>query len=90
MHPANGSRQFVEIGHPLLQQVRPPLRSVLEQAHRIVGFHVLAQHDDAHLGMFGPDLPGGPNALVGLGGRHPNVGDDHVGPMLTTAAIRPS
>src|SRR5690606_126540 len=34
--------------------------------------------ENAHLGPAAADLDGGAHALVGVGGRHPDVGDHHV------------
>ena len=74
--------QLVDVGHPFLQQVGPPGRPGLEQRQRVGRLDVLAQHDDADPGMGHPQLGCDADTFVGAGGRHADVGDDHVGDVV--------
>ena len=62
----------------LLEQVGPSGRAVLEELERVVRADVLADHDDADLGMALSQVHGGLDALVGVGRGHPDVGDHDV------------
>ncbi len=63
----------------LLQEVRAPLGPALEERERIGRIDVLGQHDDADAGLGIAQRERGADALVGTGGRHPDIGDDDVG-----------
>ena len=48
--------ELVLVPDPLLEQVRPLGRAVLEQAHRVGRLRMLAEHDHADVGMRRPQL----------------------------------
>ena len=56
-----------------------PSEPCFEQRQRVRRFDVLAEHDDADVGMAGAELVRGAHALVGPGRRHPDVGEHDVG-----------
>ena len=64
---------------PLLEQVGPAGRALLEQPERVVRADVLADHDDADVGMAVPQPRGRLDALVRARRRHPDVRDHDVG-----------
>ena len=70
---------LVGVGDPLLQQVAAPVGAFVEQRERVGGLGVLAEHDDADFRMRLPQRAGGPDALVGSGRRHADVGEHDVG-----------
>ena len=78
-HGADGAHQVVHAGHPLLEQVGPARRAVLEQRYGVGGRGVLAQHHHPHLRAVLAQPGGGLDALVPAGGRHADVGDHDVG-----------
>jgi hypothetical protein len=68
--------EFVDVGDPVLEQVADSSGSVAEKFHGVVGLDVLRQHQDTHVRVLGADLACCLEALVRVGGRHPDV-DDH-------------
>jgi hypothetical protein len=52
---------------------------LLDQPHGVAGLDVLGQEKDANLWVLGADRLGGDQALVGVGGRHADVDQRHVG-----------
>ena len=56
--------------------------AVLEKGERVLGVGVLAEHHHARIRMLLTQMLGGPDALVGVGGRHADVGEDDVGLLL--------
>ena len=64
---------------PVLQQVRAPGRTALEETQRVLGLGVLAEHDDAdqRVSLARPGRES--DALVRSERRHADVGDDDVG-----------
>src|SRR4051812_36576839 len=58
------------------------MRRLREQLGGDADLHVLGEEHDAHVGMAAADLVRGLNALVGLGRRHADVHDGHIGQML--------
>ena len=56
---------------------------MLEQGKRIPGSGILAQHQHCDPLVILPDPGGGLDTLIGAGRRHPDVGNDHVGHLLT-------
>ena len=55
-----------EILHALLQQVRTPLAAALEECEHVARVGVLAEHDDADIGVRLPQACRGLDALVGV------------------------
>ena len=47
---------------------------------------MLGEQDDRQLGALGAQLEHGAQAVVGVVGRHPDVGDDEIGTMAADAA----
>ena len=69
-------QELVQVGQPFLQEIGATLGAVLEEGQRIGGVGVLAEQD--HAGRR-PDLAeavGRPDALVGAGGRHADIGEE--------------
>jgi hypothetical protein len=60
---------------------------VLEQREGVVGVVVLAEDDDAHVGVGLAEAVGGADALVGAGGGHADVGEDDVGVVLVDGGV---
>ena len=56
-----------------------PGRVVGQQVGRVAGLDVLGEQQDARARVAAAELDGGPQALVGEGGRHADVDDGHVG-----------
>lgn len=52
------------------------------QGQRALGVGVLREHHHPDPGMGAAERVRRPDALVGVGGRHPDVGEDDVGPHL--------
>ena len=71
--------ELVPIVDALLEQVAAALGAVLEHGQRVGGAGVLAEDDDADLGVGLPQATRDPDPLFVAGGRHPDVGDDDVG-----------
>ena len=61
-----------------LEEIRSAVRARVEESHRVTRLGVLAEHDDAHVGMLVPQLGGEADPLVGVRGRHPDVRQDDV------------
>ena len=69
--------------HAVLEQVADAARAVGDEPHRERRLDVLRQHEDAdRRSVLGADRLGRPQALVGVGRRHPDVHDGDVGSML--------
>ena len=70
------------VHHPLLEQVADPGRAAGQQSAGVLGLHVLGedQHRQARLPL--AQLDRGAQALVGVGRRHPDVGDHDVRTVL--------
>ena len=49
-HLADGGEQLVDVADPLLQQVGPPARALVEEREGVGRLGVLAEHDDADVG----------------------------------------
>src|SRR5262249_30780966 len=71
--------EHADVRYALFEQVTPRLRVVLEQARGVARLQVLGQDQYADLGMGGADPLGCDQAFVGMGGRHLDVDDRHVG-----------
>ena len=73
------------IRETLLQEIRPALRAGVEQRHRVARLGMLAEHDDAHVGVFFPRLGGQPTfrSFVWMQGHnYVNLQDPRVLPTL--------
>ena len=78
----DGLERRQELGavvHALLEQVRAAVRARLEQRERVDRLGVLAEHDDAHVGVALPQERRDPDALVAHRRRHADVGQHDVG-----------
>ena len=73
--------ELPEIVHTLLQEVGAPRAAALEQREKVARDRVLAEHDDADLGVRLAQSPGGLDPLVGVARRHADIGDDDVRPL---------
>ena len=71
--------QLVGIGNALLQEIGPPLRTLIEQRERVAVFGELRQHDHPDRRVLLAQLGRGADAFVRPGRRHPDVGQDDVG-----------
>ena len=69
----------VDVGDAVLEQVAGALGRLREQLDRVGLLDVLGEHEHADVGVVGADLVRGAQALVGVGGRHPDVDDGDVG-----------
>jgi hypothetical protein len=78
---SDGGDELLEIVHAFLQEIRAPRAATLEQREHVGRVRVLAEHDDADVRVRLAQLLRGPDALVGSGRRHANVGDDDVRPL---------
>ena len=79
MHLAHGLHEPFGVAEPLLEQVGHALRAVLEQLQRVLRIGVLRQDHDARPRIAGADLPRELDALGGVGRRHADVEQGHVG-----------
>jgi len=71
--------QAVRVPEPFLEQVGDTGRALLEQLQRVLGIGVLRQHHDADVGMPVAHVMGELDPLGGVGRRHPDVEQHHVG-----------
>ena len=81
-HRLQRRHQVLDVGDPLLEQVAAPGAAPGHQGQRSLGVGVLGQHDDPELGVGATEALGGADALVGVRGRHPDVGEHDVGLLL--------
>jgi hypothetical protein len=77
--PAQRVEELGHVGHPVLEQVADPVRVRRQQVGGVPLLHVLRQHQDRDVRPLAADHQRGLDALVGVGGWHPHVGDHHVG-----------
>ena len=80
-HLADRASELCRLADPLFEQVRQAARPVPEQCHRVIGVVVLGQHDDPDRGVIRTDGQRRLDPLGGVRRRHPDVGDDRVGPL---------
>ena len=64
---------------PVLEQVAEPLGALGQQLAGVGDLDVLGEHEHPDVGQLGADLARRPQALVGVGRRHPHVDDGDVG-----------
>jgi hypothetical protein len=80
-HRPDRRHEVVEILDPFLQEVGAPCAAALEELERVARCRVLAEDDHARVRVGLADPLGGPDAFVGVPGRHADVGDHDVGPL---------
>ena len=71
-----------DVADAVLEQVADAAGAVGEQLGRVLPLDVLAEHEDRRAGHAPARLDRGPEPLVALARRHPDVDDGHVRPML--------
>src|SRR5581483_526007 len=76
--PADGGRELADVADAVLQEVAHPLGAVGEQVEGVLRLDVLREHEHGGAGMALADLAGRAQALVRVGGRHPDVHHRHV------------
>ena len=72
----------VDVGHPVLEQVADAAGAVGEQLVGVGHLDVLREHQHRRPGHRLPRLDGGPQPLVGVRRRHPDVDDGDVRAVL--------
>ena len=80
------ARDLAEVGDPVLEQIADTARVVADQLERVARLDVLAEHEYADLRVRPADRHGRSEPIVGMRGRHPDVGHDHVGLMRADLA----
>ena len=83
--PAYGVGELLHVGDPVLEQVAERAAPA-RQLDGEVGLDVLREQQHADLGEALADPGRGPQPLVGVRRRHPDVGDDDVRRVAATAA----
>ena len=78
--------ELLHILHPLLEEVGPARAPPVEERERVARGRVLAEDDDPDPWVRLAQPLGRLDALVGVPGRHPDVGDDDVGPLCVYGA----
>jgi hypothetical protein len=73
--------ELVEIADALLQEVGAAFAASLEECEHVARDGMLAEDDDPDTGTRLAQSCGGLDALVCASRRHPDVGDDDVGPL---------
>ncbi len=82
MTPAQGvDEDFGDVGDALFEQVAEPAGLVGEQPLGVPGLEVLAEQDDRRFRVALADAPRRDQPFVGMGRRHADVDDCHVGPV---------
>lgn len=71
-----------DVRDPLLEEVATPSGSLGEEGYGVLRVGVLAEHQHSGLRIDLPQSSRRPYPLVGLGRRHPDVGEQHVGPVI--------
>ena len=80
-HSADRGDELTDVLHALLQEVGASRAPVLQERERVGRVRVLAEHDDADLRVRLVQPLGGLDPLVGVAGRHADVGDHDVWPL---------
>ena len=80
---ADRPHQLVALRDPVLQEVREPPVPAAEQRERVLLVVVRGEHHDAGVGVVVADRVGAVDPLELERRRHLDVGDDHVGDVLT-------
>jgi len=74
----NGVYEVRHVRNPVLEPLIDRLRRLLEELRRVPRLDVLREYEHAHFGVFSTYPLRGKQPLVCSGGRHSDVGDDHV------------
>ena len=85
-----GLDELAHVGDAVLQQVADPRRTVGQQLGGVPSLDVLGEQQDPEALVQPTKLDGGPQALVGEGGRHADVDDGHVGAVALDRRRRAS
>jgi hypothetical protein len=80
--PGQGVGEFGHVGDPVLEEVADAGGVAFQQPRRVPGLDVLGEHQDPGLGVVAAEMEGGPQPLVGVRRRHPDIHHGDVGPML--------
>src|SRR5205085_12657868 len=78
-HPTERVEEVVDVEDAVLEQVAETGGTAPQQLDGPGGLDVLAEQQQGRGVAPAADLDGGPDALVGVGGRHADVDDGHVG-----------
>ncbi|GAA3076462.1 hypothetical protein GCM10020000_72380 [Streptomyces olivoverticillatus] len=78
---AQGAQQLVEFADAFLEQVGQAVGAPPEEVEGVVLVGVLGQDDDADAGVVAADGVGRGDAFGVVARRHPDVGDDGLGPQ---------
>jgi len=81
-HPLQRGVELGHVGHPVLEQVADAGRAALEQLRAVGRLDVLREHQHTGAGKVVPQRQRRPQALVGVGRRHPDVDHGDVRVML--------
>ena len=81
-HPAQRVQEVGHLGDPVLEQVADAAGLDRQQFGGVALLDVLGQHQDGDRRVLAPDDQRRPDALVGVGRRHPDVDDHQVGALL--------
>src|ERR1019366_6892028 len=79
--PAQRIDEVADVGHPVLEQIAHPARTIGQQLGGVSLLDVLGEHQHAHRGPLLPHHQRGPEALVGEGRRHAHVDHHDVGAL---------
>jgi hypothetical protein len=77
-YAVNGVYEVRHVRNPVLEPLIDRLRRLLEELRRVPRLDVLREYEHAHFGVFSTYPLRGKQPLVCSGGRHSDVGDDHV------------
>ena len=81
-HAAHGLEEDRPVGHAFLEQVADPVGALPDQIEDVAVLEELRQDDDAHPRVELADLHRRAQPVVGAAGRHLDVGDDDVRPVV--------
>ena len=85
-HPVQCVNEFADVRDPVLEQVPDTSRALsgsrTEQVGRVPGLDVLGEHQQSQARVFAAQRDRGPQALVGVPGRHAHVHDGDVRAVL--------
>jgi hypothetical protein len=81
-HSPDRVHEVARVPDPILEEVGAPGRALIEKRDRILGFRVLAQHDDPGRRPVLSEPVGDSQTLVAVRGRHADVGEHHLGIVL--------
>ena len=85
--PGDRVDELADVGDAVLEQVADAAASRdAQQVGRVPGLDVLGEHQMPTRGVGAADGDRGPQALVGVAGRHPDVDDRDVGSAATAAS----